>query len=156
MSGVVLTAGAVLRADDAAGPLLAKRCETDPVEGWEVIDGGQTPEDDLGYIKRVRPDRIVVVDAADMGLPVGEVRRLESADVVSKTMFMTHSLPLSILVDELARCCPDVLFLGVQPGTLEFFGPMSPAVERAVEGMRDWLVAGADPEAYDRLRPRGR
>ena len=48
MSGkVVLTVGAVLRGDDAVGPLLAKMLEDDPIEGWDVLDGGQMPEDYL-------------------------------------------------------------------------------------------------------------
>ena len=74
--GIVLTAGSVLRADDAAGPVLSKKMEDDPIPGWYTIDGGQTPEDDIVEVKRVRPPRLVLVDAADMALPTGMVRRL--------------------------------------------------------------------------------
>ena len=46
-AGIVLTAGSVLRADDAAGPVLSKKMEDAPIAGWYTIDGGQTPEDDI-------------------------------------------------------------------------------------------------------------
>ena len=70
-AGIVLTAGSVLRADDAAGPVLSKKMEDAPLAGWYTIDGGQTPEDDIIEVKRERPPRLVLVDAADMALPVG-------------------------------------------------------------------------------------
>ena len=96
-AGIVLTAGSVLRADDAAGPVLSKKMEDAPLVGWYTIDGGQTPEDDIIEIKRERPPRLVLVDAADMALPVGAIRLLDKRDVARKSMFTTHSLPLSIL-----------------------------------------------------------
>ena len=56
-AGIVLTAGSVLRADDAAGPVLSKKMEDAPIAGWYTIDGGQTPEDDIIEVKRERPPR---------------------------------------------------------------------------------------------------
>ena len=58
-AGIVLTAGSVLRADDAAGPVLSKKMEDAPIAGWYTIDGGQTPEDDIIEVKRERPPRLV-------------------------------------------------------------------------------------------------
>lgn len=68
-AGIVLTAGSVLRADDAAGPVLSKKMEDAPLAGWYTIDGGQTPEDDIIEVKRERPPRLVLVDAADWRCP---------------------------------------------------------------------------------------
>ena len=79
-AGIVLTAGSVLRADDAAGPVLSKKMEDTPIAGWYTIDGGQTPEDDIIEVKRERPPRLVLVDAADMALPVGAIRLLDKRD----------------------------------------------------------------------------
>ena len=67
----------MLRADDAAGPVLSKKMEDTPIAGWYTIDGGQTPEDDIIEVKRERPPRLVLVDAADMALPVGAIRLLD-------------------------------------------------------------------------------
>ena len=79
-AGIVLTAGSVLRADDAAGPVLSKKMEDAPIAGWYTIDGGQTPEDDIIEVKRERPPRLVLVDAADMALLIDkqdDPRRVE-------------------------------------------------------------------------------
>ena len=140
--GIVLTAGSVLRADDAAGPVLSKKMEDEPIRGWYTIDGGQTPEDDIVEVKRVRPPRLVLVDAADMALPTGAVRRLRKEDVARKSMFTTHSLPLSILIEEIEASCDDIVFLGVQPGDTEFFNPMSPEVFDAVDRVYAAVASG--------------
>ena len=47
-------------------------------------------------------------------------------------MFTTHSLPLSILIEEIEQSCDDILFIGIQPGDTEFYNPMSPEVFDAV------------------------
>ena len=147
-AGIVLTAGSVLRADDAAGPVLSKKMEDEPIPGWYTIDGGQTPEDDIIEVKRVRPPRLVLVDAADMALPVGEVRLLTKHDVSKKSMFTTHSLPLSILIEEIEASCDDIVFIGIQPGDTEFYNPMSPEVFDAVDRIYAALASGGDLSVF--------
>ena len=41
-------------------------------------------------------------------------------------MFTAHSLPLSILIEEIEQSCDDIFFIGIQPGDTEFYNPMSP------------------------------
>lgn len=130
---LVFTVGAVLRGDDAAGPYLAKLIEEDPVPGWDVIDGGQMPEDYIAVIRRRRPDCVVLVDAAQMGLEPGAVRILHRDSVLSGYLMSTHSLPLTILLDELEGCCNELIFIGVQPGQTDFFASLTPAVRESVE-----------------------
>ena len=149
-AGIVLTAGSVLRADDAAGPVLSKKMEDAPLAGWYTIDGGQTPEDDIIEIKRERPPRLVLVDAADMALPIGTIRLLDKRDVARKSMFTTHSLPLSILIEEIEQSCEDIVFIGIQPGDTEFYNPMSPEVFDAVDAVYD-AVAANDFSHFVRL-----
>ena len=48
----VFTVGAVLRGDDACGPMLSKMMEQNPIEGWDHIDGEMTPEV-LSSVERV-------------------------------------------------------------------------------------------------------
>lgn len=132
---VVFTVGSVLRGDDAAGPFLAKLMEEDPVSGWSVVDGGQMPEDCLSVIRRLEPELLVLVDAAQMGLEPGAVRVLQRDDVLSGYLMTTHALPLIFLLDELKGCCGELVFLGVQPGHTGFFAPLSPEVHAAVEGI---------------------
>lgn len=145
MSGkAVLTVGAVLRGDDAAGPMLSKMLEEGPVAGWSNIDGGQMPEDQLPVVRRMQPDMLLVVDAADMGAEPGAIAVLDEDDVAANMLFTTHSLPLSFLLKELKGCCGRVVFLGIQPAQLEFMGPLTPAVREAVETIYGMLKKGSD------------
>jgi len=145
---VVFCVGSVLRGDDAAGPLLARHLEEKPVEGWTVVDGGQTPENDLGYLRRVAPHRLLLVDAAAMGLDPGTVRRLRPQDVAVQSLITTHTLPITYLLEELVQMCNEVIFLGIQPLSTAFFDPVSDAVRKAVEGIYRDIAAGGNFEMY--------
>ncbi|NPD30770.1 hydrogenase maturation peptidase HycI [Eggerthellaceae bacterium zg-1084] len=148
---VLFTAGSVLRGDDAAGPLLAKLFQDEPLEGWEVVDGGQTPEDDLYYIRELQPTQVVFVDAAEMRLEPGQVRRLTASDVADQFLLSTHSLPMTFLLGRLAECCDDVVFLGIQVQSTEFFDPLAPAVRDAVERIAACLREGADTSRFETM-----
>jgi hydrogenase 3 maturation protease len=139
---IVLTVGSVLRGDDAAGPLLAKMMTDEPIPSWEVIDGGQTPEDELSVIRRKSPNLLLLVDAADMGLQPGEVRIVDEKDVYTDFLITTHSLPLTFLLSELKASCKEVIFLGIQPSHTEFFAPLHPKVRAAVESIYEHLKTG--------------
>ncbi len=90
---VVFTVGAVLRGDDAAGPMLAKMLEQSPIPGWTCIDGGQTPEDDLAVIRRMQPDVLLLVDASQMGREPGTIGVVDERDVVSDLLITTTPCP---------------------------------------------------------------
>ncbi|WP_283170724.1 hydrogenase maturation peptidase HycI [Curtanaerobium respiraculi] len=145
MSGkTVLTVGAVLRGDDAAGPMLAKMMLDEPIEGWDVLDGGQMPEDYLSVIRRSKPDLLVVVDAADMQLAPGEVRTLTADDVAANYLMTTHSLPISLMLEELSNACGQIVFLGIQPAHMDFFGALTPAVHDSVIWIYERLKEGGE------------
>ena len=120
-----------------------------PIAGWYTIDGGQTPEDDIIEVKRERPPRLVLVDAATWRCP-SSIRLLDKRDVARKSMFTTHSLPLSILIEEIEQSCDDIVFVGIQPGDTEFYNPMSPEVFEAVDAVYD-AVAANDFSHFVRL-----
>lgn len=141
---VVFTVGAVLRGDDAAGPMLAKMLEQNPIPGWTCIDGGQTPEDDLAVIRRMQPDVLLLVDAAQMGREPGTIAVVDERDVVSDLLITTHSLPITFLLEDLKKSCKQVVFLGIQPAQLEFMEPLTPEVLRSVERIYKFLKQGAD------------
>ncbi len=145
---VVLTVGSVLRGDDAAGPMLAKMMEDHPIEGWTIVDGGQTPEDDLAPIRRMAPGRIVLVDAAAMGLEPGAIRQVTRDDVAQQFLITTHSLPITFLLSELERCCDDVTFIGIQPQSMGFYDPLNGPVLAAVENLYRCIEEGAELSQY--------
>ncbi len=68
MTDVLLCVGNSMMGDDGAGPLLAEKCAAAPKGHWVVIDGGSAPENDIVAIRELRPTRLLIVDATDMGL----------------------------------------------------------------------------------------
>lgn len=145
---VAFCVGSVLRGDDAAGPLLARRLEEEPVDGWIAVDGGQTPENDLGYLRRLAPRRLLLVDAAAMGLEPGAVRRLSAQDVAVQSLITTHTLPITYLLGQLEEMSDEVTFLGIQPAGTAFFDPVSEPVLAAVDELHAVIAAGADFGCY--------
>ena len=149
---MLFTVGSVLRGDDAAGPMLAKMLHENPVAGWTAIDGGQTPEDDIALVRRAAPRRLVLVDAAQMGLAPGSVRIVEAEDVARDFLITTHSLPIAFLLGELEKACDIVVFLGIQPAGTGFFEPLSAPVRAAIEDIYGRI---ARDEGFSDIRPVG-
>ncbi len=131
-TNVLLCVGNCMMGDDGAGPLLAELCAANPVAGWEVIDGGAAPENDIGFIRELRPQRLVIVDATEMGLPVGEIRVVDENDIAEMFIMTTHNMPLTWLIQQLREDVPDVTFIGIQPDVVAFYYPLSEKVKTAV------------------------
>jgi len=133
VTDVLLCVGNSMMGDDGAGPLLAEMCQAAPRGDWVVFDGGSAPENEVVAIRELRPARLLIVDATDMGLNPGEIRRIDPDDIAEMFMMTTHNMPLNYLVDQLRGDVGEVIFLGVQPDIVGFYYPMTEAVKEAVE-----------------------
>jgi len=151
MTGVILTVGNGLMGDDGAGPLLAEYLAREPVIGWTGIDGGSMPENELYFIRSLAPRRLVIVDAADMGLDPGTVRRIPVHAIISPVFTTTHAMPLTFLLEYLREFIPDVLMLGIQPRLVAFAMPLSAEVRAAVENVYLNLQKGFDFTIYEEV-----
>jgi hydrogenase 3 maturation protease len=150
-SGIILTVGNSLMGDDGAGPMLAGLLAERPAPGWQVVDGGSAPENAAHEIAAVAPARVLVVDAADMGLAPGEMRLIDETTIVEMFIVTTHDLPLSFLIERLRESAGEVLFLGIQPDLVAFGFPMSEPVRQAVIALHEQLVEGGDPATFESL-----
>ncbi|MGV8925606.1 MAG: hydrogenase maturation peptidase HycI [Ewingella sp.] len=128
----LLCVGNSMMGDDGAGPRLAELCAEQPLTGWTVVDGGAAPENDIGFLRQLRPEHLVIVDATDMGLTPGEMRIIDENDIGEMFMMTTHNLPLTFLIQQLREDIPQITFVGIQPDVVAFYYPMSPVVEQAV------------------------
>jgi len=149
---LVLGCGNVLFGDDGFGPAVAGRLDSRPdlPASMVVLDAGTGVRQllfDL-VLSPVRPRRIIVVDAVDMGRQPGEVWTLEASELpaVKCDDFSMHQLPTSNLLRELAELagvevrCVVAQITGtpaeVRPGLSE---PLRRAVESAAR-----LILGAN------------
>jgi hydrogenase 3 maturation protease len=156
VENLILAVGNNMMGDDGAGPLLAELLQAQPLDGWLAIDGGSSPENVAHQVAELQPQRVFVVDAAEMGLAPGEVRFVDDECIAELFIMTTHSLPLSFLIERLREQVSEVFFIGIQPDVVAFYCPMSAVVKTAVEQLYvelkerpgleryAWLVA-ADP-----------
>ena len=144
-SVAVLGVGSELRGDDAAGMLVSGRLEAhfqgrlNPSE-FRVFAGETAPENCSGELKKFRPSHLVIVDSADFGKDPGETV-LASPEEITEISFTTHRLPLFVFTDYLTAEFPcSIRILGIQPGTLELFHPVTARVQEAVESVTAVLI----------------
>ena len=148
-SVVVLGCGNVFFGDDGFGPALI-----DYVERWAAVpehvclaDAGTGVRKLLFNIclSPVRPRRVVIVDAIDVGRQPGEIFEISPSDLPFAKLddFSMHQLPTSDLLRELAEECGlDVRILACQSGEIpDHIEPgLTPAVAAAVPRAAERLV----------------
>jgi len=138
----VLGVGSDLRADDAAGMFVAKNINKalNKNSKVRVFLGGIAPENLTGDIKKFNPTHLIIVDCADFKKKPGTILLIGPKDL-SGVSFSTHTLPLNILADYIARdinC--ETLIIGIQPKTIEFEKPVSKEVKQAIKTLSDILI----------------
>ena len=105
-------------------------------DGVEAVEGGTAGVGLVGLMEGYQ--RVIIVDAADMGHPPGRVVRFTPLEV----QFKTAEAPLSLhqiglgevlaLAEALEAAPAEVIIIGVQPGRIEAGVGLSPEVEGAI------------------------
>jgi hydrogenase 3 maturation protease len=152
---IVLGIGNRLGGDDAAGiyvvdmlnPALSApsagrhRTKAPLLTEIMAIDAGTAPESYTSVIRRHRPDLLILVDAADMGLPPGALRTI-APEKISVVSFSTHHMPLSMFIAYVEKFCGRVLLVGVQPERTEAGSDISKAVRKSVKELAEAILEG--------------
>jgi len=134
---LVIGLGNPLLGDEGIGVRVAEELRgLELPSGVDVIDGGTAG---LGLISLMEGyQRVIIVDAADMGRPPGSVVRFTPTEV----QFRTVEAPLSLhqiglggvlaLAEALGISPGELVIIGVQPGQVEMGARLSPEVEGAI------------------------
>ena len=142
MKTLICGIGSRLRADDGIGPFVIDILHKEAL-GFDVIllDCGNAPESFLGRIEQEKPERIIIIDAVELGRPPGTVQLIDTGSITGDA-HSTHKLPLGIFLHYLKPLGADIVFIGVQPKSIAVGGKMSnecmPAVakiKRIVSGL---------------------
>ncbi len=134
---VLLGIGNRLRGDDGAGGVLAERFSA---PGWVSMDCGSMPENFTGPVRKINPRFLVIVDACDMELAPGEFRRLDPAGIERHQGFNTHRPPMAMLLERLRESAGEIVWIGIQPLSLEFGEGLSAPVEEAIGALGKLLA----------------
>lgn len=119
------------RGDDGLGPRLAGMLKGKVP--YEVIDAGVAPENQTGFIARLKPDTIVIVDAVCFEGEPGDIKIFSGEDLGSGKI-STHDVSPKLLVEYLKESTgADIYILGIKPKSNEFGRGLSPCVEKTLE-----------------------
>ena len=143
MKEIILGIGNTLKGDDGSGVYVAERVNEyhpDAKEELEqtkvmgnrrviAINCGTTPENYTSIIRKHNPDRLILVDAADMGLKPGSYRVIPP-ERIGVMHISTHNIPLSVFISYVGEFCKDVVLIGIQPDEMEIGAALSSVVQR--------------------------
>ncbi len=127
MRYILMGIGSELQGDDGVGNKIAREFKS---EGWLSLQCETVPENFAGVVEREKPQVLVLVDAAEMGIAPGEFRLLPK-ERLNSTVVGTHGMPLKQLVSRLERHSGKIFFIGVQPGKIRFGENLSAQAEVA-------------------------
>ena len=138
----ILAVGSELRADDAAGLLVAKKLSQKlaHLDGRiKIILGETAPENFTGEIRTYKPTHLIILDCAECGLEPGTIQFIDSENV-GGISFSTHMLPLKLMVDYLLSDNHiEVMIIGIQPEVLEFGQPVSAKIKKTINSLANAL-----------------
>ncbi len=108
--------------------------------GVTVFLAGTMPENFTGGLRELRPSHVVMIDAAEMGLPPGSVGLIHPGQVRGQR-FSTHAMPLALVMEYIQEeLGARVVLVGVEPDaalpTDDADAAMSPAVMAGLERLR--------------------
>lgn len=142
---IVLGVGNPLGSDDAIGLYVARKLNEKLKESGRqditAIDTGPAPENYTSVIRQNRPERLILVDAAAMGLPAGSIRRL-SGEQVQTVSFSTHSMPLTAFISYVQEFCGQIYIIGVQPVQTATGDKLSDIVQKSGDRIVELILEG--------------
>ena len=146
MKCILMGIGNELKGDDGIGNLIARQFSH---PDWLSLPCETVPENFTAVVKRERPDILVMVDAADMGIGRGELRIIPHSKLDSDVQG-THGIPLRHLVSYMDKHAGKIIFIGIQPGNIRLGDDISPALENTKKALLD-IIKRRDWKSIKRL-----
>jgi len=104
-----------------------------------AINCGTVPENYTSIVREHVPDRLILVDAAEMGLSPGSYRIIPP-EKIGVMCVSTHNMPLSLFVSYVSEFCRDVVLIGIQPERMDVGATLSSAVRSGGEDAANIII----------------
>jgi hydrogenase 3 maturation protease len=137
MKTVILCIGNPEGGDDAVGPYIAHQLISYQSENYIIINAETIPENYTGILKKHNPDQLIIIDAVDMGLPPGSLRKIPK-DRIGSMHISTHGIPLSVFISYVSQYINNITLLGIQPKVME--GQMSNEIKKTADKLQILLL----------------
>ena len=133
MKVAVCGIGNRIRGDDGIGPEVIDALRPDVDErNVLLLDCERSPENVLGKLQAFSPEKVILIDAVEMGKKPGSIGLVDIHTIRKQTM-STHKLPLNLFIDYLqSRMKFKLIFIGVQPRELGLNSEMSGECRKAI------------------------
>ena len=115
--------------DDAVGPYIADKLMREEGD-LVVLDCGIVPENFTSVVKKNNPKNLIIIDAVEMSLDVGEIR-IVPKEKIGVMHISTHGIPISVLISYLEQYVENIIFIGIQPEAMS--GEISENVKKSGE-----------------------
>jgi hydrogenase maturation protease len=146
-STLILGLGNSLRGDDGAGPaVVATLSSMELPPHVELLDGGTPGLETVLLLQGY--ERVIIVDAADMGLEPGQWRRFtpEMADLKSSNNRLQGTLHAAGLAEALVLAGaldvlpPTLIIYGIQPAKIDWSEDLSDLLQGALPALINRIV----------------
>ncbi len=128
--------------DDAVALHVIKELETYTLpDQVKLLYCERVPEHFVGKVEKLKANRVLMLDAADMNEVSGAIAIVPNELVSSGYHFSTHTLSLTLMETFLKASIPDVkvMFIGIQPEHTWFEEPLSKNCQIAVAELSSFL-----------------
>jgi hydrogenase maturation protease HycI len=129
--------------DDGVGLYITEMLQkTDLPEQVSIYYCERVPEHFLGKIANLAPNRIIVLDAADMKDIPGAIAIFPKEMIAQGFHFSTHTLSLTMLEEFLKPIVPEIiiLYVGIQPKQTNFMTGLSGECKDAAKEFAELLI----------------
>lgn len=125
---------------DCLGLQTAREIERLRLPGVKVVLAGLLPENMTGPLRLFRPDVVLFLDSAEMGVRPGTIAIIDPGEIRA-ALFSVHVLPLSVVMEFVERDLgTEVLLLGIQPDTARD-DVLSPPDREFLKGYKEALFS---------------
>ena len=136
---LLVTIGNSFRGDDGVGPFIADGIHSKN-EYLKVISAESTPENIVPDAVAFKPNKIIIIDAANFGGAVGEIRVIPLDKVARYKSLSTHNFPLQVTFGLIMKDTgASLTIIGVQSRKMDYEEKLSPEVEISALNLIDYF-----------------
>ncbi len=126
--------GNPIRTDDDLGLKIIQKLQGKLPENVLLIEAETVPESYLSEIVEFEPTNVLLIDAAFLGLHIGEARLVDAEEIADFSAITTHLLPLRIFCDYVKQATgAKIALLLVEPKCMEFGEGLTVEIQAAAE-----------------------
>ncbi|MEA3307113.1 MAG: hydrogenase 3 maturation endopeptidase HyCI [Elusimicrobiota bacterium] len=136
---LLVTIGNSFRGDDGVGPFIGEKIQSKR-ENIKVINAESTPENIVFDAVAFKPNKIIVIDAANFGGETGEIRIIPLEKVAQYSALSTHNFPLHITFGIILKDTgASLTIVAVQGKKMDYEEKLSPEVETSALNLIDYF-----------------